>query len=395
LKDAYSDREQFWSITAYRIQYATDSSERGQKMKRENAIQEPRICGVSVTAENIILLTVQQGAVVGGVQIPYEAQPGESLEADLRFPDVVYIVKDGERIGVKVEDKQLGTKRFPFEQIVGKELDVEAADDPETYRVNGVRPVRVYRKTKPNNIADPHNQYTLRHCIYLVSAEPFYPGMDIEITTKPGIFAQERISARFDANTLMSEAIHVNQLGYRRDDPSKKAYLSQWMGLGGGVSYDGIKAFYLLNEKNERVFQGVPQLNHTGEIIPIGKDEISSLCPVYEMDFSDFTEEGTFRVMIPELGCSFPFPIDNEKTWAFGFRASMNALYCQRSGIVTRKPYSEFERPRCYHPDDGKVVYQSNCSLFESGNGLNCYGTDVNNFDNLVRKGTDQVVENA
>ena len=113
------------------------------------------------------------------------------------------------------------------------------------------------------------------------------------------------------------------------------------------------------------------------------------------MDFSDFSGEGIFRVMVPELGCSFPFPVDKEKTWLSGFRASMNALYCQRSGIVTGKPYSEFERPRCYHPDDGQIVYQSNCSLFESGNGMNCYGTDVDNFGNLLRKKTDKTVENA
>lgn len=364
-------------------------------MRQEQMIHEPRICGVSLIAENIILLTVQQGAVEGGVQIPYEARPGESLEADPNIPSLLYIVKNGERIGVKVEDRQLGTQRFPFEKVIGEELNLEAADDVETYRVNGVRPLKVWRKTKPNNFADPMGGYTFRHCIYLVSGTPFLPGGDIEITAKPGVFDQKRVRIHFIPEKLTSEAIQVNQLGYRRDDPGKKAYLSQWMGLGGGVNYDDIKTFYLLNENDEHVYQGELQLNHTGEIIPIGKEEISSLCPVYEMDFSDFSQEGSFRVMAPELGCSFPFSIDSEKTWLHGFRASMNALYCQRSGIATGKPYTEFERPRCYHPDDGQIVYQSNCSLFESRNGQNCYGTDVNNFENLVRKATDQVVENA
>jgi endoglucanase len=364
-------------------------------MKNDNTIKEPRIIEVSVVAENIILLTVQEGVVEGGMQVPYETQPGETLEADRDIPELIYIVKDGERIGVKVEDKQLGTRRFPFENIVGDKLDIESADDPETYRMNGVRPARVYRKTKPNNMADPYRGYTYRHCIYLVFNDPFYPETDIEITTRPGVFEQDRMNIYFDPRNLFSEAIQVTQLGYRPDDPSKKAYLSQWMGLGGGINYDRLKEFYLLDEKSEIVYTGSIRLNHTGEVVPIGKDEISSLCPVYEMDFSDFSGEGIFRVMVPELGCSFPFPVDKEKTWLSGFRASMNALYCQRSGIVTGKPYSEFERPRCYHPDDGQIVYQSNCSLFESGNGMNCYGTDVDNFGNLLRKKTDQTVENA
>ena len=361
----------------------------------ENRIKEPRICGISLVAENILLLTVQQGAVEGGVQVPYTPQPGEHLEPARDIPALVYIVKDGKRIGVKVEDHQKGTMRFPFESLVGQELNTKIADARDTYHVNGVRPLKVYRKTKPNNIVDPCGGYTFRHCIYLVCDTVFRPGTEIEVTILPGIFEQERLTVHMVPETLLSEAVHATQLGYRPDDPSKKAYLSQWMGLGGGVSYDNIKKFYIVNERNERVFTGDIVLNHTGETVPIGAEEISSFCPVYEMDFSDFGEKGTFRVMVPELGCSFPFSIGNEKTWADGFRASMNALYCQRSGIVTGKPYTQFERPRCYHPDDGKIVYQSNCSLFESGNGLNCYGTDTNNFGNLVRKATDEVVENA
>lgn len=364
-------------------------------MAQKNRMGKPEICELSVIAENILLLTVQEGSVTGGVQIPYVAQPGESLEADHDIPALVYIVKDGERIGVKVEDSQLGTQRYPFESIVGEKLDTDAADDPQNYQINGVQPVKVYRKSKPNNIADPHKVYTYRHCIYLVSAETFKTGRDIAVKIRPGIFEQDHIAVSFVSETLMSEAIHVSQLGYRRDDPSKKAYLSQWMGLGGGVSYDGIKEFFIINEANERVFKGSLTLNHTGEIVPIGNSEISSLSPVYEMDFSEFCQEGTFRVMIPELGCSFPFLIDENETWISGFRATMNALYCQRSGIVTGKPYTEFERPRVYHPDDGRIVYQSTCSLFASGNGLNCYGTDVNNFGNLVRGATDEIVEDA
>lgn len=364
-------------------------------MAQKEMIQEPRICDVSVVAENILLLTVQEGAVMGGVQIPYTEQPGESLEADHDIPALVYIVKDGKRIGVKVEDSQLGTQRFPFEYIVGEKLDVIAAEDPQTYQINGINPVKVFRKSKPNNIADPHKIYTFKHCIYLVNSEPFQIGLDLDVKIKHGVFEQDHISVSFVSENLMSEAIHVSQLGYRQDDPSKKAYLSQWMGLGGGVNYDGIREFFLINEAGERVFKGIPTLNHTGEIVPVGNDEISSLSPVYEMDFSEFCQEGTFRVMVPELGCSFPFPIDREKTWLSGFRASMNALYCQRSGIVTGKPYTVFQRPRVYHPDDGRIVYQSRCSLFASGNGLNCYGTDVNNFGNLVRGATDEIVENA
>lgn len=168
---------------------------------------------------------------------------------------------------------------------------------------------------------------------------------------------------------MISEAIHVNQHGYRPDDPSKKAYISQWMGLGGAVSYDHIRTFSLLDEFGARVYDGMVRLNHSGEIVPFGSGELSSCAPVYALDFSGFDKLGTYRVFVPGIGCSSPFKI-SENRWDQALRASMNALYCQRSGIVTGPPYTQFSRPRCYHPDDGKIVYQSGCSLFESGNGI-------------------------
>jgi endoglucanase len=358
-------------------------------------IEKPQIISVSVVAGNILLLTVQEGDVTGGVQIPYLPMPGEKLEPDRDIPALVYIVKDGKRIGVKVEDRRKGTQRFPFERRIGEELNTRAADDPWTFLVNGSHPIRVYRKTKPNNMADPDGGYTYLHRLYLVLDTELKPGTDIGLDLTPGVFDREQMVIPFVPEKLFSEAIHVNQVGYRKDDPSKKAYLSQWMGLGGGVCYDNLHMFYLVNEQNEKVFRGEIRLNHSGEAVAVGQAEISAFSPIYELDFSAFSQEGLFRIVVPELGCSFPFMIGETSTWLNGFKSCMNALYCQRSGIVTGKPYSEFERPRCYHPDDGQIVYHSNCSLFESGNGQNCYGTDTNNFGNLLRKATDQVVENA
>jgi len=40
-------------------------------------------------------------------------------------------------------------------------------------------------------------------------------------------------------------------------------------------------------------------------------------------------------------------------------------------------------------------VYQSTCSLLNSGNGLNALGTDKGNFKNLCEGLTGKLVENA
>jgi len=357
-------------------------------------MDKPRIEEVCLVAEDILMLTVQEGAVTGGVQIPYVPQPGETTERDRDIPALVYIVKDGKRIGVKVEDDQRGTQRFPFESFVGERLDTAAADSVESYRIDGKAPRQVWRKTKPNNMVDPDGGFTFLHRIYLVCDKAITEGTETLVRFAEGIFDRTELSFRFVPEDCRTEAIQINQVGYRPDDPSKKAYLSQWMGLGGGIAYDTVPMFYLIDEQGRRVFSGSPCLRYDGEAVPVGAQEISGGCSLYELDFSAFCREGTYRVLIPEFGCSFPFVI-GETGWKHGFDASMSALFCQRSGIVTGEPYTRFSRPRCYHPDDGKIVYQSGCSLFESGNGLNCYGTDTNNFGNLLRKATDTVVENA
>ena len=81
--------------------------------------------------------------------------------------------------------------------------------------------------------------------------------------------------------------------------------------------------------------------------------------------------------------------------WTKAFALSMKGFYNQRSGIALTAPYTDYIRPRGYHPDDGVKVYQSTCPLMYSGNGLNALGLDRNNFGCLTAGKTDQIVENA
>ena len=377
---------------------------------------EPELLSISVVSTHILALRIKEGWIEGGIQIPYEPEEGETLEADPRVPDLVWIVKNGERTGIKVPDPRFGDKRFPLEEVKGDALDLALADDTESYLVNGKHPKEVFRKSKPDDYADrrdslfgdplvhltdpneyidTHRRETCLHVIYLVFDEAFAPGKTVSLSFPKGLFDRESAEFDFDPSKCFSEAVHVSQVGFRPDDPAKRAYLSQWMGLGGGISYDGIHSFFLVDEAGNAVYEGAVKLQHDPSPAVIGGEEISCGSAVYEMDFSDFSEEGTYRVMVPELGCSFPFALSREKSWVRGFRAGMNALFCQRSGIENKEPYTRFRRPRAYHPEDGKKVYHSESTIFESGNGLNAYGTDNGNFGNLVRKGTDIEVENA
>ena len=45
---------------------------------------------------------------------------------------------------------------------------------------------------------------------------------------------------------LRSEAVHASHLGFRPDDAVKVAFLSCWLGDGGGLAYDEGLPFQLL-----------------------------------------------------------------------------------------------------------------------------------------------------
>lgn len=368
--------------------------------------QKPRIVYVCAVAKNVLAVQVEEGWVEGGIQVPYVPQEGETLSVDPHIPYLTWIDKDGTHVGTLVKDTIKGDQRFVLETRCGDVLNTERADAAESYSINGTRPLCVWRKSKPSNVADPSFAVTVEHMIYLVLEEAMCEGTAYRVQFAEGLLAADEYQYTYNPQHQRSEAVHISQVGFRPGDPSKKAYLSQWMGLGGGIMYNDHPVFHIVEEQNGEIVytgkvvlqhDGTPVVfhNHTADRKNSGSDELTVHSAVYELDFSQLDCTGSYHVYVPGLGCSFPFVIDERETWLRGFKLSMKALYHQRSGIVTGAPYSSFTRPRCYHPDDGRIIRQSECSLFESGNGLNCYGTDVNNFGNLVRKKTDIVVENA
>jgi endoglucanase len=91
------------------------------------------------------------------------------------------------------------------------------------------------------------------------------------------------------------------------------------------------------------------------------------------MDFSDFQTQGDYQVVVDGVGTSYTFAI-GEKTWEDAFSVSARGFYHQRSGIALEQPYTDYERPRPFHPDDGVKVYQSTATLRDTAEGLNLSG---------------------
>gem|GEM_PF-1121325 len=365
----------------------------------------PKITAMATVASSILSITVEAGQIDPSRLIPYAAQPGDEKK-ETRLPngvvDEVRLIRQGKAVGwlAGAERKWLCT----FESLVGDALQTERADWPATYRITSPDdpsftnpvPVAVYRKSKPMDWAQPGWECAVRHRIYLVTTTAFTPGRTYRVSFGDLNVERAESDYRHEPERTRSEAVHVSQIGYRPDDPGKRAYLSLWLGSGGKHAFPEALSFALIDERDERpVFHGKIQLAMAAsEPEQMARVANFNKTDVYRMDFDTFSRPGRYRVSVEGIGCSYPFEIKDD-VWEKAFQIAMKGFLNQRSGIELGPPFSPFRHPRDFHPEDGVTVYASTCSLMDSGNGLNARGTDKNNFGNLVAGRTTAVVTNA
>ncbi len=364
----------------------------------------PLITHVAPVAPDILGITVETGRVEFGKQVPYVRQEGDAVEEWAKHLKGGFLKRNGKRVGGIVGPG--GKILRPFDRLVGKPLNMEWAEKTESYRLSSpddpdyraeTAPTAVHRKSRPSNLAQIDGfdfQAQMEHLLYLKLPKPLKAGKRYRLT-----FSGENLPAHsfaFEPSRMRSEAVHVNQLGFRPDDPVKIAYLSCWMGRGGGVKYAPGTRFQILeNGSGQAVYEGRIRLSKAAD------DKTEDVynrnyngTDVYAIEFTPLNRPGKYRVYVEGIGCSYPFEIGAE-VWRKAFIVSARSLYHQRSGIPLEPPYATFKRPRPFHPADGMVIYHSKTGLIDSGNGLNAKGTDKDNFGNLVAGKTDQVVPNA
>lgn len=362
-----------------------------------------RVTHVGPVAPDTLAITIDTGQVELGDQVPYEAQAGDAGGEFSELTGWSWTLRDGRAIGARVGRD--GRLLQLFDRVVSPPLDGAALDRPG-YRVSsgdapayadGQAPRAVHRKSKPTDMVRTDVWtfgFTVRHVVYLLLPAPLQVGKRYTVAFPDDLLSP--VEYTHEPRRVRSEAVHVTQIGFRPDDLLKQGFVSCWMGTGGGVQYAAGAPFLVLDDRTgEEVFRGELALSKAGadESEDVYKRNYN-LVDVYRADFSELRTAGTFRLCLPEVGCSYPFAI-TDTVWRDAFLVSAKSFYTQRSGIEIGPPYSPYRRPRCFHPDDGVKVYASTCSLMDSGNGLNARGTDKDNFGNLVAGRTNEVVDNA
>lgn len=364
-----------------------------------SAAEPPRVAHVGLVARDIVGVTITAGHVEYGQQVSYIKQPGDLL---IPFMGVQrFVLRKGKVIGSLVGPA--ADLLCTMDEVTGDRFDTAWADRPESYRIHSAddarfaeprQPTAVYRKSKPSDLAmigAMKFDYSTENVVYLRFSKALETSRHYELSF-PGSAVSE-VSLVPDPVRTRSEAVHVSQVGFRPDDPVKIAFLSCWMGNGGGLTYEvGLPFSVVDNASAAVVFRGRTILSKAAaEKNEDAYHKNYNGTDVDAMDFSALTKPGRYRVCVEGLGCSYPFEIGPD-VWRQAFTVSARGFYHQRSGIALGTPYSSFHRRRPFHPDDGVKVYASRTPLIDTGNGLN---QKDSNFGNLVKGKTDEIVPDA
>ena len=358
---------------------------------------------VEAVAPNVLAIHVSTGLITPGKQMPFTLDRQRD-QIETRGGQHRWVKRNGEILGALVgrHDNLI----FTFDRFSETPLDLKKLDRPEYFTISSVQdprfhtalsPLSIARKSRPTNMAQVgmwEFRWPMLHSFYLELPTPLQDGATYQIrTNEPGL---SPLSYLHIPEQQLSEAVHVNQLGFRPDDPIKLGFLSLWKGDGGGQRYPTGLTFRLIdNNSNQVVLQGPVSLGRRAqESEDPSNGRNYTLADVFSMDFSNIARPGNYRLCVSSIGCSYEFPIRSD-SWQTAFTVSARGLYHQRSGIALGPPYTNYRHPRNMHPDDGLRVFHSNAPLLDTGNGLNARGEDKSNFYLLNKLRTPRLIPDA
>lgn len=191
----------------------------------------------------------------------------------------------------------------------------------------------------PNYVRD----LRLENCLYLKLAAPIGDNQTVEVKNPGGALWPASKQFIATASPLrFSPAIHINQEGYV---PSfqKRAMIGFYIGSFGEMDVPAATFKVVDANTGAQVYQGAltarPDVGYTYSPAPYQK--------VLLADFSSFTTPGEYQIVVPGLGASYPFLIDDGIAMAFT-RSYALGLYHQRCGSDNALPYTRFTHDVCH-----------------------------------------------
>ena len=346
---------------------------------RAGAPLAPVVQNLAPVAPDVLALQIHAGQVILGHLEKYVKREDDSTREkkldDGRVESLI-LVRDGQDIGWLIgPNRDWLTTKSSYQ---GDPLLDFVADNPANYSLQSnddanfqtpVAPLEVSRKSTPTQWAEGSDNFEMDHTIYLRWPKPLTPGKNYQLNLGALNTRVSSVKLNFDPAHVRSEAVHVNQIGYRPTDPVKRAFVSCWMGTGGALKLPAQMKFSVVDDATGKaVFSG-----QSSDLWPTDKIELQqtdrnfSGTDVMRLDFSKLQTPGRYRVVVAGVGASYPFNI-GEATWKNALLVQMKGLYNNRSGIEVGPPYSDFKKPRdMFVGDDGVRVTWTKYRAVEGG----------------------------
>ncbi|RMG43860.1 MAG: glycoside hydrolase family 9, partial [Acidobacteria bacterium] len=179
--------------------------------------------------------------------------------------------------------------------------------------------------------------------LYLKLAEAIPEEATVVVDNPSGALWSPHMQFTARAEALRwNPAIHVNQIGYLTSAP-KEAIIGYYLGSLGELDISA-RTFHVVDARDgEVVFTGLlnrrPDRGFTYAVAPYQH--------VMEADFSLLTVPGEYRLVVPGMGASLPFLIDDRIAAAFA-RTYALGFYHQRCGAANQLPFTRFIHGPCH-----------------------------------------------
>ncbi len=321
-----------------------------------------------------LVIQLTEGRIVRGAYELYDLDNPASGDDLGNLDGVTVVERDDQIYGFAVSERRDVIRRPDY--LDGRTIDATelAGTWTVTSASGSIEVIPVDITTRPYGSgegADGETVLPRAHSVVLELPDPLVADDQVTIVAPvdAGVDAAQFTLGRQSTTT---RAIHLNQAGFAPSDTPKAAVIASWLdGIGdaeitglAGEAFTVVDAATGAEAASGTLTAGAESSQSRNEL---GQGDLTGAVTV-NADFSQLTAAGVYRVCVDALGCSEPFAIE-ERLWHDLAVLTSRATYHQRSGIELGPPYTTFERPRPYHPEDGHTVFNNLLSLPEVNDG--------------------------
>ncbi len=277
----------------------------------------------------------------------------------------------------------MGGNRYDDIKVYYFPLDIDAAMESANYSIvsgddgnyaSPQHPVHIGRKAKGedfNNLYDGGEpKALLDHRIYIELPEALERGKEYTLVLNDFASNTNEYTFVFNEFDLRSETVHVNQIGFV-PSAQKYAYLSHFMGNfnteihpDGGLELDEFEGnnFHVVRvADNEIVYTGTINKRTEKTNVDFTNEDFENpnvtRADVWECKFTQVQTPGEYKIVVEDIGCSYPFEIKDD-VYREAFYWASKGLFAQRQGIIQNLGYYKpgLEYPRGHRTEDGSVM---------------------------------------